>query len=353
MMGKLLRTLVAAVLLMGVVLALAAWLGPAGVFPGGGALPTTGSDETIDVQVAVGETVSLLAARLEELGVISSARLFRALASTIGLDDEIQAGDYTFDRGQAVLSVLDRLRRGLTSTQGTTIPEGRRVEETAAVLEDADVAVAADFLAATRGYDRSRYTFLASVPAGSLEGFLFPDTYQITKTASADDLVSLMLATFERQVLTPDVAVDVDKNALSLHEIVTLASIVEREAVKVEEQPIIASVFLNRLRLGMLLQADPTVQYAITQDTASVARDGYWKTDLTVQDLALDSPYNTYRAGSLPPGPICNPGRDAILAVIRPASTKYLYFVARPDGSHAFSETLEEHNRNVDRYRSE
>ena len=116
MMGKLLRTLVAAVLLMGVVLALAAWLGPAGVFPGGGALSTTGSDETIDVQVAVGETVSLLAARLEELGVISSARLFRALASTIGLDDEIQAGDYTFDRGQAVLSVLDRLRRGLTST---------------------------------------------------------------------------------------------------------------------------------------------------------------------------------------------------------------------------------------------
>ncbi|MSQ61590.1 MAG: endolytic transglycosylase MltG [Dehalococcoidia bacterium] len=351
MMGKLLRTLVAAVFLIGAVLALAAWLGPAGAFPEGGPLRAGRSDNTIDVQVAPGETVSSLAALLEELGVISSARLLRALASTVGLDNEIQAGDYAFSPGQAVLSVLDRLRRGLTSAQGTTIPEGRRVEETAAVLEEAGVVTAADFIAAARGYDRSRYKFLVSVPAGSLEGFLFPDTYQVTKTASADDIVSLMLATFERKVLTPDVAVDVNKNALSLQEIVTLASIVEREAVKSEEQPMIASVFLNRLRLGMRLQADPTVQYAITRDPASVTRYGYWKRDLTVQDLAIDSPYNTYRASGLPPGPICNPGKEVILAVIRPASTKYLYFVARPDGSHAFSETLEEHNRNVDRYR--
>ena len=350
MIGKLWRTLATAAFLVALVLALAAWLGPAGVFPESGPLSIGRSDDTIEVQVPAGETVSSLASRLEELGVISSARLFRALATTIGLDNEIQAGDYEFSPGQAVLTVLDRLRRGLTSAHGTTLPEGRRTEETAAVLEEAGAVDAADFLAAAEGYGRSTYPFLSSIPPGSLEGFLFPDTYQITKTATAEDIVSLMLATFERKVLTPDVVADIDKNALSLHEIVTLASIVEREAVKAEEQPIIASVFLNRLEIGMRLQADPTTQYAITRDAASVARDGYWKSDLTVRDLGIDSPYNTYQVTGLPPGPICNPGRDAILAVIHPASTKYFYFVAKPDGSHAFSETLEEHNRNVAEY---
>ncbi|HWQ28370.1 MAG TPA: endolytic transglycosylase MltG, partial [Dehalococcoidia bacterium] len=133
-------------------------------------------------------------------------------------------------------------------------------------------------------------------------------------------------------------------------QVVTLASIVEREARVPEERPLIASVFLNRLRLGIPLQADPTVQYALANDPANVEAFGYWKSELTVDDLRLDSPYNTYVYVGLPPGPICNPGLDAIRAVLRPAQTNYLFFVAKPDGSHAFAETLEEHERNVAQY---
>jgi len=132
--------------------------------------------------------------------------------------------------------------------------------------------------------------------------------------------------------------------------VVTLASIVEREAVEPSERPIIASVFLNRLRAGIALQADPTVQYAVGQNNPSVAKYGYWKKDLTLDDLQVDSPYNTYVHPGLPPGPIANPGLASINAVVRPASTNYLYFVAKNDGTHVFAETLEEHLRNVEQY---
>ena len=135
-----------------------------------------------------------------------------------------------------------------------------------------------------------------------------------------------------------------------MHTVVTLASIVEREARLAEERPIIAAIFLKRLRQGMPLEADPTVQYALGSDPQSVAAYGYWKKDLTQRDLEVDSPYNTYRRTGLPPGPIANPGLDAITAVIRPAQTNYLYFVAKEDGSHAFAETLEEHLRNIELY---
>jgi UPF0755 protein len=139
-------------------------------------------------------------------------------------------------------------------------------------------------------------------------------------------------------------------NGLTLHEAVTLASIVEREAVQPDERPLIAGVFLNRLRLGMPLGADPTVQYALADDPQSVERFGFWKQGLTLEDLEVESPYNTYVNGGLPPGPIANPGLDSLEAVAYPAETSYLYFVAREDGSHVFAETLEEHLRNVEQY---
>jgi UPF0755 protein len=130
----------------------------------------------------------------------------------------------------------------------------------------------------------------------------------------------------------------------------TLASIVEREAQVASERPMIASVFLNRMKQGIPLQADPTIQYAVAQDPASIAANGWWKRDLTVDDLKINSPYNTYANKGLPPGPICNPGRDAIAAVAHPAQTNFLYFVAKGDGSHAFAATLEEHNANIQKY---
>ena len=158
-----------------------------------------------------------------------------------------------------------------------------------------------------------------------------------------------MLAAFDAQA-TPELRQAIQASGLSLHEAVTLASIVEREAVLPEERPIIASVFLNRLRLGMPLEADPTVQYALASDPASVERFGFWKQGLTTEDLQVDSPYNTYVNGGLPPGPIANPGLASLEAVAHPAQTSYLYFVARNDGSHVFAETLEEHLRNVEKY---
>jgi UPF0755 protein len=156
-----------------------------------------------------------------------------------------------------------------------------------------------------------------------------------------------MLAAFDEQV-TPELRQAAQASGLTLHEAVTLASVVEREALKADERPLIAGVFFNRLRLGMPLDADPTVQYALANDPGNVERFGFWKQGLTLEDLAVDSPYNTYVNGELPPGPICNPGLASLEAVAHPAQTGYLYFVAREDGSHVFAETFEEHQRNVE-----
>jgi UPF0755 protein len=166
----------------------------------------------------------------------------------------------------------------------------------------------------------------------------------------AEEVVETFLEAFD-QNLSLDLRGEATTAGLSLHTVVTIASIVEREAMMPEERPIIAQVFLKRLLLGQILAADPTVQYALANDPASVESYGYWKQELTEADLSVVSPYNTYLNRGLPRGPIANPGLDAITAVIRPADTNYFYFVAKPDGSHAFAETLEEHLQNIDKYR--
>jgi UPF0755 protein len=205
------------------------------------------------------------------------------------------------------------------------------------------------FLEAIQGsYD---FAFLRNKPAGAnLEGYLFPDTYFFGRTTTVEDAVKQMLENFDRK-FSEELRQEAANLGLGVHTVLTLASIVEREAQVPEERPIIAGVFLRRLRLGIPLEADPTVQYAVGSDPESVAKYGYWKKELTQADLEVDSPYNTYRRMGLPPGPIANPGLDSIVAVVRPAETNYLYFVAKPDGSHAFAETLEEHLRNVEMYR--
>jgi UPF0755 protein len=158
-----------------------------------------------------------------------------------------------------------------------------------------------------------------------------------------------MLQTFE-DIVPPGVRESAADVGLTFHEALTLASVIEREAQVPEERPIMAQVFLSRLALGIPLEADPTVQFAVAEDPASVAEFGYWKAGLTNDDLLADSPYNTYQNGGLPPGPIANPGLESILAVMNPADTSYFYFVARPDGSHAFAETFEEHLQNVQEF---
>ena len=183
-------------------------------------------------------------------------------------------------------------------------------------------------------------------PGSGLEGFLFPSTYDFALAANAHDVVQRLLAAFDQHYQN-EILPKLAATGLTLREVVILASIVEREARVPDDRPLIASAFLNRLRIGMALNADPTVQYAVAGDPASVEQFGYWKLELTLADLDLPSPYNTYVHAGLPPGPIANPGLAAILAVLEPADTEFLYFVARPDGSHVFAETFAEHQRNV------
>jgi UPF0755 protein len=312
-------------------------------------LPTPSGTNVVSVEVAAGESAGDISRRLEETGAIESARLFRILVALMGVENEMVAGRYEFDRGMPALQVIGRLRLGITMPLTVTVPEGLRSEEVALVMERGGIVKAEDFrrALASEAYD---FAFLAERPPGAgLEGYLFPATYGFSRGVTAEEVVRRMLAAFDAQV-TPALRQAIQASGLTLHEAVTLASIVEREAVRPEERPLIAGVFLNRLRLGMPLGADPTIQYALANDPASVERFGFWKQGLTTEDLQVDSPYNTYVNGGLPPGPIANPGLASLEAVAHPAQTSYLYFVARQDGSHVFAETLEEHLRNVEEY---
>jgi UPF0755 protein len=301
------------------------------------------------VTVLEGESVSDVGNRLEDEGVISSAILFRILVALEGYQGQLKAGDYEFEKGMPTVQVIDRLHRGVTSPLVVTVREGMRAEEIADLMQRERVVSREAFLEAIRGsYD---FAFLLNKPVSAdLEGYLFPDTYFFGRSTTVEDAVKQMLENFDTK-FSEELRQEAANVGLSVHTVVTLASIVEREAQVAEERPIIAGVFLRRLRLGIPLEADPTVQYALGSDPESVAEHGYWKKELTQQDLEIDSPYNTYRRTGLPPGPIANPGLDSIVAVVRPAQTNYLYFVAKPDGSHAFAETLEEHLRNVELYR--
>jgi UPF0755 protein len=310
--------------------------------------PTSAPGETVIVAVREGETAQEVGDKLEDESVIGSGLLFRVLVALEGYDSKLVAGDYEFDKGTPTLEVIDRIRRGQTAPLVVTIREGVRAEEIADLMEDKKVVSAADFLEAiTHWYE---FSFLYTKPYwATLEGYLFPDTYFFNRNMTAEEVVQQILENFDQR-FDSELRQEAAAAGMSVHTVLTLASIVEREAQLPEERPIIADVFLRRLRRGMPLEADPTVQYALGNDPASVAKYGYWKQDLTQADLEADSPYNTYRNTGLPPAPICNPGLDSILAVLNPAQTNYLYFVARADGSHVFAETLEEHLRNIEQY---
>lgn len=302
--------------------------------------------EPVLVTIEQGESAAAIGADLQKQGVIRSGRLFEVLVGITGVQDSLEAGDYEFDRSMTVIEVVRRIAEGRTASLRVTIPEGRRVEEVGEILEESGIVTKQAFLDAL---DKATYgePFLAGVPADSLEGFIYPAGYEFNRETDAGQVVATMLRGFQDNVAD---GLQVEGQSLSLYEVVTLASIVEREAATPEERPLIASVFLNRLRLGIPLQADPTVQFSVAADPASVAQYGWWKKELTLDDLKIDSPYNTYVYPGLPPGPIANPGLASIEAVVRPAQTEYLFFVAKNDGTHVFAETLEQHLRNVEQY---
>ena len=308
-----------------------------------------GSDGTpVTFVVSPGETAGEIANRLERQELVSDAELFRRYVQHKGLDAGIEAGEFTLRQTMTIPEIARALQEARRPEQIVTIREGLRLEQVAAeVAEQTTVDEEAFLELATSGWRNRPYAsdLLPIVPAdATLEGFLYPDTYRLPEEAAADDMLERMLRTFDERV-TRGIEMAASQRGLDIYQLVTLASIVEREAVVAEERPVIAGVYLNRLESGWTLDADPTVQYGMGEA-------GDWWPDLYVSDLAFASPYNTYQNAGLPPGPICSPGLASIKAAAQPADTDYFFFMAdctKDDGSHLFSETEAEHYANYER----
>jgi UPF0755 protein len=280
--------------------------------------------------------------RLVEAGVVRDRTTFRAAVWLSGRARALQAGEYRFAEPMTPMQVVDRLARGDVYRRPITFPEGLTMAEMAQVFAREGFGEASAFLEAAR--DPSPIAEL-DPEAEDLEGYLFPETYSLPRGTSARTLVAQMVALF-KQAVTPEMRQAYTARGLTLRQAVTMASLVEEETALPEERALVAAVYLNRHRLGMPLQADPTVIYALQ-------REGRYDGNIRRDDLQFDSPYNTYRYPGLPPGPIASPGKGALEAVALPADVDYLYFVSRNDGSHVFARTLDEHNRNVRRWQIE
>lgn len=311
-------------------------------------------DKFVRVTIPTGANAAQIVEALDAAGAVSDAGALRVLLRLTGAGSDLQAGRYQFREHASPAEVLRVLRGGPNGVLRLTIREGLRVEEIGALVVQAGLATPEEWQAAVK--KPRPELFLAQRPPGAeLTGYLFPASYDIDGSTTAETLVQAMLDAFAERV-TP-LAAEAQRSNGSLHEALTLASIVERETVWAEERPTVAAVFRNRLRAGIGLQADPTVQFALTRGergAASIAASGYWKEYLSPDDLKIDSPYNTYILPGLPPGPIANPGMGAIEAALRPAAVDYLYFVAAPscDGRHLFATTLNQHNANVALFRA-
>ncbi len=312
--------------------------------------PADSSKRTFQVQE--GETTAHIADRLQSDGLIRDSRSFRWMADLKGVAADLAAGEYELSPSMKPSEILAILASGKTKSNPlVTIPEGWRAEEIAERLASRGIGTTDQFMAIVRD-GSSNSPALASRPAGaSLEGYLFPESYAVDSKTTPRSMADRMVAEFDQR-FTPEMRQQAAALGMTINQIVILASVIEREAVIPSERPLMAGVFYNRLRAGMPLQSDPTVQYAVaTADPQSHVKYGWWKRDLTEQDLQIDSPYNTYKHLGLPAGPICNPGLASLNAALHPTKTDYYYFMAKPDGSHAFAKTLAEHNANVLKYR--
>jgi UPF0755 protein len=309
--------------------------------------PAGDDDKLVTFVVEPGETASGIAQRLEEEGLITDASLFKAYVRLHKLDANLEAGEHSVSQAMTMEEVAHELLYAQLREIQITIVPGWRIEEIAEMLS-AETSISGEEFLLVAQTGSFNYSFLAGRPPGaSLEGYLMADTYRIPADADAATLIARLLETFDQRV-TAQMRRDAQAQGLSLHEMVTLASIVEREALLDEERPIVASVYLNRLA-GQLpeadgyLRADPTFQYARGYDPVS----GRWWAPFQVEDVqGIDSQYNTFLHPGLPPEPICSPSLASLKAVVYPAETDYLYFYARGDGSHAFAKTYEEHLQN-------
>lgn len=293
-----------------------------------------GPEQFVDIPPGTG--TAEIGRRLIAAGVVRDELAFRASVWITGQERQLRAGEYRFDRPLPARDVIAKLARGDVHVRRITFPEGLSIGEMALLFESRGFGSAREFVEAAR--DTAPIRDL-DPEAPDLEGYLFPSTYPLRRGDSAARLVRTMadqfLATYNDELRR-----SAESQGLTTRAAVTLASLVEKETGKPEERPLVAAVYRNRMRRGMPMQADPTVVYALQ-------KAGRYNGNIRRQDLALDSPYNTYKYPGLPPGPIASPGKASLEAAIRPADAPYLYFVSRNDGSHVFATTLVEHNRNV------
>jgi UPF0755 protein len=302
--------------------------------PGPSGLP----DRTFVIEP--GESLNSVTQRLASEGIIRRPQVVRRVLRYYGVDRDVRAGKYTFPSDMTLRDLVEILQKGETELVRVTLVEGWRAEEVADQLERQGLAKRDDFLKLV--YSPQPPPLVQGVLAPSLEGFLFPDTYLVPPNYGVKDFLDLVLENFKRRV-QPAVQ---SNSGLSLYDSVVLASIVEREAKVPEERPVIAATYLNRLKDEFPIAADPTVQYALMPLMAQPRGGSYWRTELSSDDLKVASPYNTYVVKGLPPAPIANPGLASLQAVFQPDQVSYRYFVAKPDGSHAFATTFAQHLEN-------
>lgn len=299
--------------------------------------PNSDDSSTVHFVIESGEGSGDIATNLREVELLKSRFIFILYLNYIQAGDSLQAGEYDIPRNLNMVELANYISHGKTAENKLTFPEGWTLEKMADRLAANNIVPKANFLAAAKkNYD---YDFLVGKPAGvDLEGFLYPDTYIFDKDVTADEVVQKMLTNFDKK-LTPEIRAKVDGSGLSLYEVITLASIVEREVAKADDRKLVASVFLNRLDIDMALESCATIQY-ITGDS---------KKQFTYEETRVPSPYNTYINKGLPPGPIGNPSIDSIQAVLEPEESNYLYFLSA-DGTTYFSRTFEEHEAKKAKY---
>ena len=302
-----------------------------------GTRPASQDNRSITFEVHPGMTLKQVTLELFNQRLILSPSAFQAIAYIQDKEKQIMVGEFSLSPSMLPTEIILRLTSGKTILYPLTIPEGYRITEIASLLDTQGLASSEVFILQTQDKDLIKSM---DIPTDSLEGYLFPETYYLSKLTPEKKIVQKMVNTFKEKVLKSQLLKSTKESSLSLHEIITLASLIEKETGLDSERKLISSVFHNRLRKNMRLQTDPTVIYAIEKFDGNIRK----------RDLKIDSPYNTYRYKGLPPGPISSPGIKSIEAAIFPIKSNHLYFVSRQDGSHHFSSTLVEHNQAVKKY---
>lgn len=291
---------------------------------------------TVIFEVSPQKTFRDIAADLELKHFVRNKLVIRVLAKLQGKDTKVMAGEYEFSPSMSPQQILDAMVDGRMILRQITVREGLTMNDIGPLLEEAGIVSKLQFEAALR--DAALREELA-VPADSFEGYLYPETYRIQRNTPARKVIQIFRSQLNK-IWNPEWTARLAELELTKHQVLTLASIIEKESGNVDEQPLVSSVFYNRLRRGMRLQSDPTVIYGIPNFNGNITKD----------DLLTKTPYNTYVISGLPPGPIANPGYNAIKSALYPATTRYLYFVGNGQGKHIFSETLEQHNEAVNTF---